>query len=329
MINIAVDIWGGDFAPEEIIEGVKLSLKEHTDIFFYLVGPLELLEKYFKDEKRVEILPTDCYFSMGEHDVLKKMRDEPNSSMVLACKLLKEKKVDGLVTAGPTQALVVTGLFVAGRIPGIKRLAIMPETPAIGGKRRYLIDSGANLEISARDMYNHAVLASEYLRLGKGIENPKVALLNVGVEKGKGRVLDNEVYDLLTNDPKINFVGNVEPKEMFTSDADIFLTDGFSGNFTMKAMEGAAKAIGKELKQVFKGFSGILAYLLVRRKLKKFKKKFDSNNIGGAILLGTDGVIIKSHGSSKRRTIAIAIDNCYTVIKNGFIKKIGERIHGN
>ena len=228
MIKLAIDIMGGDFAPEEIIKGVNIAIDTYDDLDLTLFGDEDKINLFLRPSPRVHIVHAPEKIAMGEKDPVSLIRRNKNISLVQTLRALREGLVDGAVTAGPTQGVIVASHLIVRRLPGMKRLALCPTLPTFGGKMRLLLDVGANLEIRPEHMVQHAIFATVYYQETQNIARPLVGLINVGTEPGKGREIENEVYDLLSNNPNINFYGNVEPKELLTTECDILLTDGFS-----------------------------------------------------------------------------------------------------
>ncbi len=299
MIRIAVDGMGGDNAPEPIVKGVMKALETFDNISIILFGDETKMAPYLKTHERLSVVHTPDYLDMGEKDPIGKYRKNKKISMFMALQAVKDKEADAVVSAGPTQALVVGGHFIVRRMPEMRRVAIAPIIPSFDGRGRILLDSGANVEIRPEYLLEFAVYATIVAKHVLKRENPSVALINIGTEEGKGRDLDKETYALLKDSKDINFFGNLEPKEVFMTEADILLSDGFTGNIVMKTMEGAAKGLGAVLKREIKStLAGKIGALFMRKSLHRFKKSLDASEIGGALLMGLNGVVIKAHGSS-------------------------------
>ncbi|MCK9537081.1 MAG: phosphate acyltransferase, partial [Bacilli bacterium] len=209
------------------------------------------------------------------------------------------------------------------RIKGMKRTALCPTLPDLGGKSRLLLDVGANLELRSEHILQLAQYATIYLREVQGVTQPLVGLMNIGAEPGKGRELEKETYELLKANPHVNFYGNVEGKEIFSSPCDILITDGFTGNMVMKTCEGVVRTVGDFFKEeISKSFFYKLGYLFMRGIFNKFKKKFSPDEIGGANLFGVDGVIVKAHGSSDAYAFSNAIAQARKTVLGNVIEKM-------
>lgn len=323
MVKLAIDIMGGDHAPLEIIKGVKLALERFPDIELVLYGDENIIKEHLGDEKRVTIVHAPEKIDMGESDPIGEIRKNRSTSLVRAFQAVKDKEVDGVVTAGPTQGVVTAAHLVIRRIKGMKRTALCPILPNLGGKHRLLLDVGANLELRSEHLLQLAQYASIYLREVRGVENPLVGLMNVGSEEGKGREVEKEAYYLLKNNPNINFYGNLEGKDIFQTQCDIIVTDGFSGNIIMKTSEGVAVAVGKFFKEeISKSVFRKIGYLFLNKVFKKFKKTLNADEIGGAHLFGVDGIVVKAHGSSDAYAFSNAINQARLAVKGQIIDKM-------
>ena len=328
MIKIAVDAMGGDYAPREIVQGVNLAIKEHKDLYINLYGKKEEIEKYLVASDRVNVINAMTKLDMGEKDPVSVIRRDKELSMVKAFQAVHDKECQGAVTAGPTQGAVVAAHLIVRRIKGMKRVALCPQLPNIGGKRRLLLDVGANTEIRPEHVVQYAEFASIFFRETRHVENPVVGLVNIGSEPGKGRELEKEVYKLLSEDQNINFYGNIEPKEMLKSPCDILVTDGFSGNLVMKSIEGTAKAVGDVLKEeIKKSFFAKIGYALFMKKtFKDFKKRMSSEEVGGAVVFGVDGIIVKAHGNSSDYAFFKAIELCKRAVEGNVVELMKEKL---
>ncbi len=302
MIKIGVDAMGGDYAPKEQVEGVNIALKEMQDIECVLFGDQMAIEEHLNDahQDRVTIIHTDKTVDMGEKNPIKEMRNNPDSSMALALKALKQGNVDVCVSSGATQALVAGGHMIVHRMKGFKRTAIAPLIPSISRQNTILLDAGANVEIRPEHMFQQAYFAAIYAREILHREHPQVGLINIGTEPGKGRPLDQEVYNLFANTELFEFIGNVEPKAILDPPCDILISDGFTANIVMKTVEGTAKGIGTMLKnELMSTLPGKLGALFASGRLKAFKKGLSAEEIGGALIYGLSAPLIKAQGASK------------------------------
>lgn len=325
MIKIAVDAMGGDFAPKEQIAGVYQALKVHDDIEITLFGEEAVMRPYLKeDHPRIKLIETEGVISMGEKDPIGAIRSNRKSSMAMALKSVKEKTHDAVVSSGATQALIAGAHIIMGRMQGIKRTAIAPVLPTVvKGSSFILIDSGGNIEIKAEFMVQQAYFATVYAREVLGVKNPQVGLINIGTEEGKGRPLDIEVAEALKAHPAISFYGNVEPKDVLNPPTTILLSDGFTANILMKTIEGSARGFATILKQeLSRGFLGKLGLLLSIKNLKAFKKRLSPEEIGGAMIYGLDGVLVKAQGSSNANGFYNAIRQARKIVDQDVLGKV-------
>lgn len=318
MIRIAVDAMGGDYAPEPIIKGTLKALETYDDIEIVLFGDEVKMAPFLTSHPRLRVVHTPFYLEMGEKDPIKQYRTQKEASMFMAMQCVKDKEADAIVSAGPTQALVVGGHFIIRRMKSMRRVAIAPIIPSLDGKGRILLDSGANVDFKPEHLLDFAVYATVMADKVLKRHEPKLGLINIGTEDSKGRDFDKETFKLLKESPDLHFIGNIEPKEVFTTEADIMLSDGFTANIVMKTIEGTAKGMGAMLKKEIKStlFSKIGA-LFMRKALMRFKKAMDPSEIGGAILMGFNNIVIKAQGASR---------------ENGFfnaIRQAKEMVHAN
>ena len=331
MYKIIIDAMGGDNAPKAIIDGTVAALHEYEDIFVYLVGKEEVIREHLAgqnyDKERVEIVDAREEIEMAEPPVAA-VRTKKDSSMVVGMRMATEGKGDIFITAGSTGAAVAGGTLVNRRAPGVLRPALAPILPSAGGGV-LLIDCGANVDCKPAYLQQFAVMGSIYMRLIMGIENPRVGLLNIGAEDTKGTPLQKESYALLkqaSDNGIINFVGNVEAREVPLGAVDVVVCDGFSGNVLLKSIEGTALFMASQLKKMFGGsLGGKIGYLFCRKGVKDFKKMMDYREIGGTMLLGISKPVIKAHGSSD----ALAIRNAVRQAKQAVESGIAEEIRAN
>lgn len=327
MIKIAVDAMGGDFAPKEQVEGAMLAIQNIDDIEITLYGDKTEIDKYLTNDTRIHIVQSDGVIPMGEKDPIRAIRQNRNSSMAMALSSVRNHDNDACVSSGATQALIAGAHILVGRLKVMKRTAIAPLIPNIHGGNTILLDSGANIEIKPEFMIHQAYFAHTYATEILNIKEPKIGLLNIGTEPGKGRQLEKDVFELLTNDPVLHFVGNVEPKEVLDPPCDILLSDGFTANIVMKTIEGTAKGMGKILKQELKkGFLGKLGMLFSAKNLKNFKKAMAPEEIGGAMIYGLRGIVVKAQGASKSVGFYNGIRQASLAVRNNVLGKVEETI---
>lgn len=324
MIKLAIDAMGGDFAPEITVKAAMMAIKEFPDLELVLYGDENQILPFLTSHERISIINAPRVIEMGESDPINEIRRNKDTSLVMAFTAVKNKEVEGVVTAGPTQGVIVASHLVIKRLKGMKRVALCPNVPSLKETGAIMLDVGANTVISAAHMVQYAQFAHIYVQEVKGISNPRTYLLNIGAEPGKGRDLEKEAFNLLAAS-NLNFLGNLEPKELLTSDADIIITDGFTGNIAMKTFEGSAKVFGQVLKEeISSSLGGKLGFLLMRRNLNRFKKRFSADEVGGAAVFGVDGVVIKAHGSSSAYAFKNAIKLARRTVAGHVIDKMKE-----
>lgn len=330
MNKIIIDAFGGDNAPEQIIEGTLLALEENKNFIAVLCGDedkiKEILATKAYDKTRVEILDAKEVITCEEEPTVA-IRTKPNSSICVAFKELKENpEMKAFVSAGSTGAVLVGATLKLGRIKGVNRPALCPVLPTkIDGKQVLLMDSGANADCKPINLCQFALMGSAYAEI-MGIKNPKVALLSNGTEDEKGNMLNHEVFPILKEMKEINFVGNIEGRDILTGEYDVIVADGFSGNVALKSMEGAINVLFGEIKGCLKGFVGKLAGLLIKSRLKKVKKKLDYNNQGGALFLGVEKPVVKAHGASKSKAFKNAVLQAVGYAEKDMPAKIKEKL---
>ncbi len=327
-MRIVVDAFGGDNAPLEIIKGASdASVQFETEIT--LTGNKGTIEniisennlKFFGD---LVIVDTDDVISMHD-DPTTILKAHSNSSMALAFKELCESRADAFVSAGSTGAIVVGGTLIVKRIKGIKRPALGGLIPSPEG-HYMLMDMGANAECRPEMLAQFGIMASVYLEKVEGIKNPKIGLLNIGVEDTKGDELRVEAYKLLKDAP-INFIGNVESREMPKGVCDAVIADGYTGNIALKLIEGTATTFFKMVKgALYKNIINKLAALVLKKDLYALKSMMDSSEVGGAPLLGVSKPVIKAHGSSDAKAIKNAIRQAIIFTEKNVINTISENI---
>lgn len=323
MIKIAVDAMGGDYLCETTVPGAMAAVREFKDIEIVLYGDENKIKPLLTNSERISIVHTEKYVDMGEHDPVSYIRKNKDASLCMALEAGHNKEVDAVVSAGPTQCVIVGAHLIVRKLKQMSRVALCPIIPSLDGSGRLMLDVGANIELRPEHILDLAIFATTISHEILGVKNPKVGLLNIGTEKGKGRPVDNETYDLLEANPNVSFYGNVETKDILTSPCDIFITDGFTGNMVMKTMEGTAKVMGKMLKEEIKSsIGGKIGYLFMRKNLKRFQKRMDSSEIGGAMIIGVPTPVVKAHGSSNAYAFMNAIRQARTMVETDLINKV-------
>ncbi len=326
MTRIVIDAMGGDFAPLQQVLGAVQALSEDKDLYVILCGDETQIKDVLKDqnydEKRLEIVHTTEVITMEEIPT-KAVKTKKDSSTVVAFRLLKEGKADGLVSSGSTGAVLTAGVLILGRLKGVSRPALCPSIPNHRGSQTFICDCGANLECKPINLAHFAVMGSAYAETVYGIKNPKVGLLNNGTEDHKGLILQQESNALLKTMDCVNYVGNVEGRDLMYGDIDVMVCDGFTGNIATKAVEGCAKALGGIMQREFKrNLWTKLRALLCLGIVKKIKTSMDYEACGGAMFLGLSKAVVKGHGNSKARGIAACIRQASNAVKGDMVGKM-------
>lgn len=311
---IAVDGMGGDNAPKEIIEGVYKALEEFGDVSVQLYGHQEKMQPFLKQHERLNVIHCEEIIEATD-DPVRAVRRKKGASMVQMAQAVKDGRADACVSAGNTGALMAAGLFVVGRIDGVDRPALAPTLPTIDGKGFVMLDMGANAEARPEHLVQYAVMGSIYAEKVRGIQNPTVGLLNIGTEEKKGNDLTKAAFPLLKEAP-VNFIGNVESRDLLNGAADVVVTDGFTGNMVLKTIEGTAMNVFAMIKDVFMSSTKTkLAALLVKNDLNGLKGMLDYSEYGGAGLFGLKAPVIKAHGSSNANALFNAIRQTRTMVE--------------
>ncbi len=309
-MKIVIDGMGGDNAPKSNVEGAVNAIKEYQ-VDLIITGDKDLLEKEFSnyefDRNKLEIVHTTEIIE-NEDKPVKAIRSKKDSSMVVSLNLVKEGKADAIISAGNTGALLAGGLFVVGRIKGIDRPCLCSAIPNVKRGMTLIADCGANADCKPKNLVEFAAMSNIYSRKVLGLENPKVALANVGLEEGKGNDLVKRSYEEIKK-LDLNFIGNVEAREVINAYTDIIICDGFTGNILLKSAEGVALSVMSLIKETFMASTkSKIGALLIKDDLRKLKSFIDYSEYGGAPLLGLNGGVIKAHGSSDAKAIKNAIN---------------------
>ncbi|MFK9092388.1 phosphate acyltransferase PlsX [Bacillus salipaludis] len=325
-MKLAIDAMGGDNAPKEIVLGAMKAVQAFSDIHITLVGDENKIKETLTSHERIAVIHTTEVI-LGTDEPVRAVRRKKNASMVLAAQQVADGLADACISAGNTGALMAAGLFVVGRIEGIERPALAPTLPTIGGEGFLLLDVGANADAKPEHLLQNAIMGSIYSEKVRGIEKPRVGLLNIGTEEKKGNELTKHAFDLLKN-ADLNFVGNVEARDLLDGIADVVVTDGFTGNMVLKTIEGTALSMFKMLKTaLMSSFTSKLAAAVLKPNLKTLKNTMDYSEYGGAALFGLKAPVIKAHGSSNGQSIFSAIRQTREMVSKdvgGLIKQAVE-----
>lgn len=333
MVKIVLDVNGGDYSPSELVLGAIKAVNEINDLKMILCGPKteieQILAKNKCDLNKFEIIDApDTITNMDIPTVAIKQKTE--SSLYKTFETLRSNEdVCAMVSAGSTGALLTGAFLRIGRIKGVSRPALCPILPTVDRPdgQVAIIDSGANVDCKPINLLHFAIMGNAYLKNVYGIENPRIALLNIGTEEKKGNELAHETYPLLKNLEGINFVGNMEARELLSGDVDLVVTDGFGGNVLLKSTEGAVLNLLKLLKNDIKShFSSLIGALFMKGTFKRIKQRMDYNKKAGGVLLGCKKLVVKAHGSSKAESIFQSILLAYNMNKANLCKIIEEEI---
>ncbi|NQT29763.1 MAG: phosphate acyltransferase PlsX [Candidatus Saganbacteria bacterium] len=325
MVRIAVDAMGGDFAPSEIVKGAILASQE-LSVEVILVGNPEKINselRKYGEKGKIPIVSASQVIEMDEAPA-QAVKQKKDASINVAVSLVKQGKADAVVSAGNTGAIMAAALFKLGRIPGIERPAIATEFPLPSGTV-LLLDMGANVDCKPKNLEQFAIMGNHYAKQVLHIKNPRVGLLNIGEEKEKGNELTRETWPLLKQLP-INFIGNLESKEILRGKADVVICDGFVGNLILKFSESLVSSMFQIIKtELSRGIMNKIGMAFLMPTLFRLRKKLSYDEYGGAPLLGTNGVVFKAHGRSKALAIKNAIRETAEAAKGNMTQKIGKK----
>ncbi|HBV81602.1 MAG TPA: phosphate acyltransferase PlsX [Lachnospiraceae bacterium] len=329
MTKVAVDAMGGDNAPAEIVKGAIEAVTENSRIKVYLTGRQDVIKKelvqYTYNKEQIEIVNAEEIIETAEPPVMA-IRKKKDSSIVVALNLVKDGVCDAFVSAGSSGAVLVGGQLIVGRIKGIERPPLAPLIPTETGCS-LLIDCGANVDARPSHLVQFAKMGSVYMESVVGISNPKVAIVNIGAEEEKGNALVKETFPLLKNCPEINFIGSIEARDIPTGYADVIVCEAFAGNIILKLYEGVGATLIKKVKAgMMTSLRSKIGALLVKPALKETLKAFSLDAYGGAPLLGLNGLVVKTHGSSKSVEIKNSILQCVTFKEQKINQKIKEKL---
>lgn len=328
-VNVALDAMGGDNAPKEIIKGAIEAINENNKVKVYLTGKEDVLKaelaSYTYPKEQLEIVNADEVIETAEPPVMA-IRKKKDSSLVKALNLVKDKTCDAFVSAGSTGATLVGGQVIVGRIKGVERPPLAPLIPTEKGCA-LLVDCGANVDARPSHLIQFAKMGAIYMENVMNVKAPKVAIVNIGAEEEKGNALVKETFPLLKNCPDINFIGSIEARDIPTGMADVIVCEAFVGNVILKMYEGVGATLIKKVKAgMMTSLRSKIGALLVKPALKQTLKAFDLEQYGGAPMLGLNGLVVKTHGSSTSVEIKNSILQCVTFKEQKINEKIKEKI---
>lgn len=330
-LRIALDAMGGDNAPEEIVKGAIIAVNKRSDVKVTLVGDepkiTEVLSRHTYNKEQIEIVHTTEEITFHDAPVAA-IRKKKDSSLAVALRLVKEGKANACISAGSSGAILAGGLFIVGRGKGIERAPLACLIPTAKGVSM-LIDCGANVDTKPSQLVQFAQMGTIYMQHVLNIDAPRVALVNIGAEEEKGNAQTKETYPMLAACKDINFVGNIESREIPNGEADVVVCDAFVGNVILKLYEGLAKTLMKEIKAgMMSSLKSKIGAFLIKKSLKGVLKRFDATEYGGAPLLGLNGLVVKCHGNASEKEISNAIAQCVTFTEQDINSKIKEALAG-
>lgn len=329
MVKVVLDAMGGDHAPAEPVKAAVEAVNENPSIFVFLTGQEEVLNKelakYTYPKDRLEVVHASEIIETGEPPA-KAIQTKKDSSLVKGLRMVREGQADAFVSAGSTGAVLVGGQVIVRKVPGVERAPLAPLIPTEKGFS-LLIDCGANVDARSSHLVQFAVMGTIYMKHVIGKENPTVGLVNIGAEEEKGNALSKETYQILKETEGINFIGNVEARDIPAGAADIIVTEAFTGNVILKLYEGLADTLIKKIKQgLMSSLKSKIGALLIKPALKKTLKSFDASGYGGAPLLGLRGLVVKTHGSAKSVEIKNSIFQCVKFTEQNLPGLISENL---
>ena len=326
-VNVALDAMGGDNAPDEMIRGAIDAVNKAPDINVCLVGQEEKINAFLSscsyNREQISVVNATEVIETGEHPV-NAIRKKKDSSIVKALGLVKSGEADAFVSAGNSGAILVGGQTIVGRIKGVERPPFAPLIPTAAGVS-LLLDSGANVDARSSHLVQWARMGSIYMENVMGVKNPRVAIVNVGVEEEKGNALVKETFPLLKECPDINFIGSIEAREIPNGGADVIVCDAFVGNVILKLYEGVGSVLIKSVKKgLMSSLKSKIGALLIKDALKSTLKSFDASEYGGAPMLGLKGLVVKTHGNAKAKEVTTSILQCRKFKEQAINDKMNE-----
>lgn len=322
MYKLAIDAMSGDLGSFVVVKACISFMKSHSDVELYVTGKEEELED-LKNIKNVHII--DAKDIVGMNDGIMSVRRKKESSMVKAVLMANDGIVDGVVSCGSTGAFYTSAMLFLKRIEGIEKSCLMAVLPTYNNKGTCLLDVGANAENTSEQLRDFAIMGSIYAKNIRNIENPKIALLNIGTEEKKGNEVHQETFKLLSQEESLNFQGNIEGRDILLGDVDVIVSDGFSGNIALKTCEGTASLLMKMVKEsMMSSITGKIGALFAKSSLYALKDKFDYKSVGGALMMGFEKAVVKAHGASDEVAFESAMDLAYQMVKQNVVSQMKE-----
>lgn len=322
MYKLAIDAMSGDLGSGIVVKACLQFLKSHDDTELYVTGKEEELTE-LKDVPHVHIVNTRDIVAMD--DGIMKVRRKRDSSMVKAVTMANDDIVDAVVSCGSTGAFYTSAMLFLKRIEGVEKSCLMAVLPTYNNKGVCMLDVGANAQNTPQQLKDFALMGSIYAQNIRGVSQPQVSLLNIGTEEKKGDEVHQETFQLLSHEEKLNFVGNIEGRDILKGTADVIVTDGFSGNIALKTTEGTASLLMKMIKEsLMSTTSGKIGALFAKNSLYSLKERFDYKSVGGALMMGFEKAVVKAHGASDEVAFASAMDLAYQMVKMDVVKKMKE-----
>jgi len=322
MYKLSIDAMSGDLGSGIVVEACETFVKAHQDVELYVTGKAEELER-LSIYDRIHIVDARDIVPMDAG--IMSVRRKKESSMVKAVTMANDGVVDGVVSCGSTGAFYTSAMLFLKRLEGVEKSCLMAVLPTYNKKGVALLDVGANAENTADQLLEFAVMGNIYAKNIRGISQPKVALLNIGTESKKGNTVHQEAYQLLSQDERIHFVGNIEGRDLLLGEVDVIVTDGFSGNIALKTCEGVASLLMKMIKEsMMSSLKGKIGALLAKGNLYALKDQFDYKSVGGALMMGFEKAVVKAHGASDAKAFGSAMDLAYQLVKMDVVKQMKE-----
>lgn len=321
MYKLSIDAMSGDLGSQIVVEACQSFIQTHQDVELYVTGKLDELQSL--QHERIHLVEANDIISMN--DGIMAVRRKKESSMVKAVTLAHEGTTDGVVSCGSTGAFYTSAMLFLKRLEGVEKSCLMAVLPTYDQKGVMLLDVGANAENTAEQLKDFAIMGNIYAKTIRHIDDPRIALLNIGTEVKKGDEVHQEAYQLLEKEEAIHFIGNIEGRDLLKGDCDVIVTDGFSGNIALKTCEGTAMLLMKMIKEsMMSSLSGKIGALFSKSSLYALKDQFDYKSVGGALMMGFEKAVVKAHGASDAKAFESAMGLAYQMVKLDVVEKMKE-----